>query len=66
MDAMFNVAWSAVKECNGVNGCSKSLHSACIGRKTLDYFDGKDGALNDVALFKMARRRSLLSHCSMF
>ncbi|KAG6508076.1 hypothetical protein ZIOFF_033434 [Zingiber officinale] len=60
LDAMFNVAWSAVKECNGVNGCSNSLHTPCIQRKTLDYFDGKDDALNDVALFKMARKSPFL------
>ncbi|WOL14351.1 ATP-dependent DNA helicase Q-like 5 [Canna indica] len=60
IDAMFSVAWSAVKECKCINGCSNSLHSACIQRKILDYFDGRHDLLDNIVSLKMTRSSPFL------
>ncbi|XP_077211920.1 DEAD/DEAH box RNA helicase family protein [Tasmannia lanceolata] len=38
LDAMFNAAIFAAKECERVGGCSGSLHTSCLQRKFLAYF----------------------------
>ncbi|THU51272.1 hypothetical protein C4D60_Mb06t29240 [Musa balbisiana] len=61
LDTMFSVAWSAVKVCKGTDGCSNSLHTTCIQRRILDYFNRRDDVLDDPNVsFKTARSSPFL------
>ncbi|KAA8529737.1 hypothetical protein F0562_034163 [Nyssa sinensis] len=44
IDAMFNAADFAVKVCEKIHGCYDALHTPCLQRKILEYFDGDGGS----------------------
>nr|XP_010912885.3 ATP-dependent DNA helicase Q-like 5 [Elaeis guineensis] len=60
LDAMFNVANFAVKECKRIGGCSESLHTKCIQEKIVDYFSGRHHTFNDYSSMKMKRSSPFL------
>ncbi|XP_038986815.1 ATP-dependent DNA helicase Q-like 5 isoform X2 [Phoenix dactylifera] len=60
LDAMFNVANFAVKECKRIVGCSESLHTKCIQEKVLDYFSGRHHTFTDDSSMKMKRSSPFL------
>uniref|UniRef100_A0A453C9A3 Uncharacterized protein n=2 Tax=Aegilops tauschii subsp. strangulata TaxID=200361 RepID=A0A453C9A3_AEGTS len=47
LDAMFALAYYAVKGCKKTDGCSGSEHTPCIQKRIIDYFSKKEGTPDD-------------------
>ncbi|CDP13310.1 unnamed protein product [Coffea canephora] len=48
LDAMFNAAVFAVKQCNKVDGCNDHQHTPCLQRKIFEYFNSNDDDIPNI------------------
>lgn len=62
LDAVYNAANYAVKECDNVDGCHGHKHTSCLQRTIFEYFNSDD--YNDIDVPYRMRQNRLESHYS--